>query len=231
MTTRKVTVFSMLILMLGSGACAQKGKGGKTEITSEMDSLSYFFGASLGQNVRQAEFEGVNPDLVLQGFVDGMDSDEALKIPMADGNEMVMAYMNRQQAVKAEKAEAKAREFMQSKANDTDYTKTESGMYYKVLQAATGTRPVASDKVRVHYEGKTIEGKVFDSSYDRGQPAEFQLNRVIPGWTEMLQLMEVGSTVEAIIPPDLAYGERGSPPNIGPNEVLIFKIELLDILK
>ncbi len=84
--------------------------------------------------------------------------------------------------------------------------------------------------VKVNYEGKTTDGEVFDSSYERGQPAEFPLNRVIPGWTEILQLMNVGSTVEVIIPPALAYGERGSPPNIGPNEVLIFKIELLEIM-
>lgn len=233
---KKMAFFAGILVLLGSAACAQKGdkkrgKSANAEITTEMDSVSYIFGASLGQNIRQAEIEGVEPDMAIQGFLDALESDEGMKISMEDGNNYVRAFMTRQQAAKAEKATAKAAEYMEEKAKDGAYTQTESGILYKFMEQGSGDKPDATTKVRVNYEGKNTDGEVFDSSYERGEPAEFALNRVIPGWTEVLQLMEVGSTVEAVIPPALAYGDRGAPPNIGPNEVLIFKIELLDIIE
>jgi FKBP-type peptidyl-prolyl cis-trans isomerase len=225
-------IFAGVLLLMGSAACAQKndrkGKGGK-EMTTQMDSISYVFGASLGQNIRQAEIEGVNVDQVIQGLEDSMEGDSTMKITMEDGNNLVRVFMNKKAAEKSAEGLKKADEYIKAKAAEGGYTQTESGLLYKVIQEGDGASPVATDKVKVNYEGKTTEGEIFDSSYERGQPAEFPLNRVIPGWTEVLQLMKVGSTVEAVIPPGLAYGERGSPPTIGPNEVLIFKIELLEI--
>lgn len=106
---------------------------------------------------------------------------------------------------------------------------TASGLQYEVVTAGEGARPKATDTVTVHYRGTLINGTVFDSSYERGEPASFPVNRVIKGWTEVLQLMPVGTKVRAYIPSKLAYGERGSPPKIGPNETLIFDIELLGI--
>lgn len=233
---KKMAFFAGILVMLGSAACAQKSdkrgsKASKAELTTEMDSVSYIFGASLGQNIRQAEIDDIEKDMVIQGLLHALESDEAMKISMEDGNNMVRNFMTKQQAVKAEKATAKAMEYMDERAKDEAYSRTESGILYKFMEQGDGAKPSSTTKVRVNYEGKNTEGEVFDSSYDRGQPAEFALNRVIPGWTETLQLMAVGSTVEAIIPPALAYGERGAPPNIGPNEVLIFKIELLDIIE
>lgn len=231
---RKMAFFGGLLMLMASAACAQKGgkrNADKAQITNEMDSISYVFGSSLGQNIRGAEIEGVNPDLLLQGVMDAMESDSAMKISMEDGNTLVRTFMEREQAAKAEKSKGKADAFMAEAAKDDSYQRTESGILYKVMTQGNGAMPAATEKVRVHYEGRTTAGDIFDSSYERGEPAEFPLNRVIPGWTEMLQLMPVGTTVEATIPPALAYGERGSPPNIGPNEVLIFKIELIDIVK
>lgn len=230
---KKIAFFAGLLVLMGSAACAQKGdkkgkKGTKSELATEMDSISYIFGASLGQNVKQAEIEGVDSDRVMQGFLDATEGEEEeMKISMEDGNNYVRAFMMKEQAKKAEKS----KKYLEDLADDPDYTSTESGILYKVLEQGSGDMPEATEKVRVNYEGKTTDGKVFDSSYERGEPAEFPLNRVIPGWTEMLQLMEVGTTVEAVIPSDLAYGERGSPPKIGPNETLIFKIELIEILE
>ncbi len=228
---RRIVLFAATALLLGSSACAQKSdKKGKGEMSTEMDSLSYILGSGLGQNIRQAEIEGVIPDQVLQGLIDAMKSDEDMKISQEDGNTMIRGFMEKQQAAKADASLQKAADYMKKVESDGSLTKTEGGVFYKVLVQGSGAKPVATDKVKVHYEGKTTAGEVFDSSYERGTPAEFPLNRVIPGWTEMLQQMEVGTTVEATIPPALAYGERGSPPNIGPNEVLIFKIELIEIL-
>ncbi|MFN2423362.1 MAG: FKBP-type peptidyl-prolyl cis-trans isomerase [Cryomorphaceae bacterium] len=230
---KKIAFFAGLLVLMGSAACAQKGdkkgnKGAKSELATEMDSISYIFGASLGQNVKQAEIEGVDSDRVMQGFLDATEGEEEeMKISMEDGNNYVRAFMMKEQAKKAEKS----KKYLEDLADDPDYTATESGILYKVLEQGSGDKPEATQKVRVNYEGKTTDGKVFDSSYERGEPAEFPLNRVIPGWTEMLQLMEVGTTVEAVIPSNLAYGEQGSPPKIGPNETLIFKIELIEILK
>ncbi len=222
---RNLTMFVGVLFLMGSAACAQKndkrGKGG-AEMTTQMDSISYIFGSSLGQNIRQAEIGDVNEDQVMQGFRDAMESDSTMKITMQEGNVIVRNYMQAKATVDVEKK--------MSELADDSYTKTESGMYYKVLEPGDGAMPAATDKVKVNYEGKTTDGEVFDSSYERGTPAEFPLNRVIPGWTEVLQLMNTGSTIEVVIPPALAYGERGSPPNIGPNEVLIFKIELIEIL-
>jgi len=231
-TMKKIAFFAGILVLMGSAACAQKSdkknpQGADAELATEMDSISYIFGASLGQNVQQANIEGVDADRVMQGFIDATDGDDSMMISMEDGNNVVRAFMMKEQAKKTEKS----KKYLEDLAGDPAYTQTESGIVYKVLEEGSGAKPEATDKVRVNYEGKTIDGTVFDSSYERGEPAEFPLNRVIPGWTEMLQLMEVGTTVEAVIPSNLAYGERGSPPKIGPNETLIFKIELIDILE
>ena len=108
---------------------------------------------------------------------------------------------------------------------------TADGLQYKVIKAGTGATPTDTDIVSVNYEGKLLDGSVFDSSYKRGEPASFPVNGVIPGWTEALKLMKVGSTYELYIPAELAYGSNGAPPSIGPNETLIFKVELLRIEK
>jgi FKBP-type peptidyl-prolyl cis-trans isomerase len=108
---------------------------------------------------------------------------------------------------------------------------TESGLQYSIIEEGTGPKPLATDQVTVHYRGTLTDGTEFDSSYKRGQPATFSLQRVIRGWTEGLQLMPVGSTYRFTIPPELAYGERGAGQLIGPNETLVFEVELLDIVK
>lgn len=231
---KNVSIFASLVLLLASGACAQKGenKGGgdSSEIKNEMDSISYVLGTSLGKNVRQANIEGIDLDLVMDGLKDGLESDSAFKIPFEEGNMLVQNYAKKQQQKEAAKSMEKAQAFMDEKKAEGGLESTESGILYEVEVMGEGPMPEKTDKVKVHYEGRTTDGEVFDSSYERGEPAEFPLNRVIPGWTEILQLMPVGSTWIATIPPSLAYGERGSPPNIGPNEVLVFKIELIDIV-
>lgn len=121
------------------------------------------------------------------------------------------------------------KDFLDANGKKEGVTTTASGLQYKVIKAGTGAQPKATDTVKVHYKGTFLDGKTFDSSYDRGEPISFPLNRVIAGWTEGVQLMPVGSTYEFYIPSNLAYGERGAGGVIPPNSTLIFVVELLDI--
>lgn len=233
MKIRKLSLFAAVLMLMGSGACAQKqtsGTDGDVTLQNRMDTISYIFGASLGQNIRQAEIDDVNIDAVMAGVRHAVESDSNMMVTMQEGDRIVRQFMQEKQAEAAAEGQREADEYMASLADQENLQKTESGIYYEVITQGEGEKPSATDRVRVHYEGKTTDGEVFDSSHQRGQPAEFPLNRVIPGWTETLQMMPVGSKWKVIIPPALAYGKRGSPPTIGPNEVLIFEIELLDIL-
>lgn len=134
----------------------------------------------------------------------------------------------RKSAQAAEKLE-QARSFMSKNSARKGVVATGSGLQYEVLKSGEGSKPANSDKVTVHYRGKLVDGTQFDSSYDRGEPTTFPLNQVIPGWTEGLQLMAVGSKYKFFIPPELAYGARGAGADIGPNEALIFEVELLEV--
>ncbi len=132
-------------------------------------------------------------------------------------------------AKSAEENKAQGIAFLQENAQKPDIITTDSGLQYKVLIQGDGDSPSATDRVKVHYEGTTIDGKVFDSSYQRGEPITFPLNRVIAGWTEGLQLMKEGSKYRLFIPSELAYGPRGAGGAIGPNETLIFDVELIEV--
>ncbi|NEN22661.1 FKBP-type peptidyl-prolyl cis-trans isomerase [Cryomorpha ignava] len=230
---KSFALFAGVLCLMASAACAQKGsKKGRngSEMKTQMDSVSYALGATMGSNIRTTGIEGVEIDLLMAGIEDALEGDSTMKVTADEGNKVLQAFMADFQKKQAEESKGNANEYMQKAGADGKLQSTESGILYEVVTMGEGPKPAATDKVKVHYEGKTTEGTIFDSSYERGQPAEFPLNRVIPGWTEILQQMPVGSTWIATIPPALAYGERGSPPNIGPNEVLIFKIELLEIL-
>lgn len=123
------------------------------------------------------------------------------------------------------------KEFLEKNKTNSDVKVTSSGLQYKVIKEGSGACPKKSDKVKVHYKGTFIDGREFDSSYKRNSPATFPLSGVISGWTEALQLMKVGSKYQLFLPPELAYGERGAGRDIPPNTVLIFEVELLDIVK
>lgn len=231
---KSLLMFSVALMLLSSAACAQKGKeksNSNTELKTALDSVSYFFGTNFAGNFHQLGMDEVNYDAILQGLKDGMAGDESkFKISPMEGNNLARNYIDNIRARQGEAAMAKGQEYLDKKKAEAGIHATDSGILYEIEVEGDGEKPVETDKVRVHYEGKTIDGEIFDSSYERGQPAEFPLNRVIAGWTEILQQMPVGSTWIVTIPPHLAYGDRGSPPKIGPNEVLIFKIELIDIL-
>ena len=125
----------------------------------------------------------------------------------------------------------KSSDFLAANKNKPGVKTTANGLQYKILTQGKGEKPIDGNSVTVDYEGKLVDGSVFDSSYKRGEPATFPVNGVIPGWTEALKLMPVGSTWELFIPANLAYGEQGAPPSIGPNETLIFKVHLISVAK
>lgn len=195
--------------------------------------VSYSLGQNIANSLKSSGLELDNAYL-FAGFLDAMEDKQLLT-----AEEMQQSLMSAQmkaqqkqmeevQKMANENAEAGAA-YMSENANKEGVVTTESGLQYQVLEAADGPKPTASDTVTVNYEGRLIDGTVFDSSYERGQAATFPLGGVIAGWTEALQLMPVGSKYELTIPADLAYGQRGSPPAIGPNATLVFTVELLEI--
>lgn len=220
-------LFSIIFLSLA--ACTpKKAVVTETNTVNSMDTLSYSLGVLVAQNLKNQGFEGlVADDLALA--INDVLSDSTLRINVDQCNMNVQQYM----ADKAKKASAgnieAGQKFLMDNGKRPEVTTTASGLQYEVLSAGDGAKPSATDKVTVHYHGTLINGKVFDSSVQRGQPATFPVNGVIPGWVEALQLMPEGSKWKLFIPYDLAYGERGAGGDIGPFETLIFEVELLKI--
>ena len=198
---------------------------------ADLEKVSYFFGSNIGKNMAS---QGFKPDFeaIKQGMQDSVEG-KPLKFTEAEMRAALalfqanMEQMAAQRQADAVKASA---EFLTTNGKRKEVTTTATGLQFEVLKAAEGTKPKATDTVTVHYHGTLTNGTVFDSSVDRKEPATFPLNGVIPGWTEGLQLMNTGSKFKVVIPASLAYGEDGQGP-IGPNETLIFEVELLDIAK
>ena len=158
--------------------------------------------------------------------------DDTTKLSEEEMNAAFQAFDAREkekQDAKNAALESEGAGFLEANATKEGVTVTESGLQYRVISAGSGDKPAEMDEVTVHYTGKLIDGTVFDSSVERGEPASFPLNRVIPGWTEGLQLMQVGEKAELVIPSDLGYGPRGAGGDIPPNAILIFEVELISI--
>lgn len=213
--------------------CGQQG-GGTARLASQEDSVSYILGYKMGENLKQQAVP-VKPEIIFNGMKAGFAGTAPL---MHDSvmQSVMMAFQVRMMGIQHQKDSAAAIDNQKSgddflasnKAKDGVKT-TPSGLQYKVLQEGAGAKPTASSTVTVHYKGTLLDGKQFDSSYDRGQPATFQLNQVIPGWTEGVQLMTPGSKYQFWIPGNLGYGPQGSPPTIPPNATLVFEVELLSV--
>ncbi len=200
------------------------------------DRASYIIGLNLGQSLKTQEVP-VKADLIIQGLRDGLGGANALLTPeeiQAAMQEFQQQLMTQQQAKRdaagAKNMQASQAYLEQNKAKAGVKT-TASGLQYEVLAEGSGESPKPTDKVTVHYRGTLPDGKVFDSSYDRNEPATFPVNGVIPGWIEALQLMKPGAKYRLVIPPALAYAERGAGNDIGPNQVLIFDVELISVDK
>ena len=220
--------------------CGQEAEKKAAVLETEEQKQSYALGASIGSymnnNLTEQEKFGVvlDKELLMAGFTESIqgngqiEQEEIQKLLMAL-DQKVTAKKQEQAALDSEKAIAEGAAFMAENAKVEGVQTTESGMQYQVLTAAEGAKPTATDTVKVHYKGTLIDGTEFDSSYNRGEPIEFPLNRVIAGWTEGVQLMSVGSKFKFVIPSELAYGPQGTGPIPG-NATLIFEVELLDIV-
>lgn len=199
---------------------------------SEMErNISYFYGYTLGNNLTRGGISEINMEEMTKGVEDAL-SGKMPSIPEAMQKEVIAEIQNRQKAVEEKRLGeglAMARNYLSDSAKEEGVKTTESGLQYKVLVEGEGDSPVATNRVKVHYVGRLVNGVEFDSSIKRGEPAEFGLNQVIPGWTEGVQLMKVGSKYKFIIPPELGYGAGGTR-GIPPNSVLVFEVELLEIV-
>ena len=218
----------LVILLIG---CDSKTKKvGVTNLSTFQDTTSYVLGADLGENLRRQNV-GLDYDVFMAGLTDGYETG----VVQLDKNQRRNAMMALQKHIK-EKARgegknnlAAADEFLDKNKNENpDVKETPTGLQYRVLKEGEGNSPGKTDRVKVHYAGRLIDGTEFDSSIKREEPSSFGLNQVIKGWTEGLQLMKVGSKFEFFIHPKIAYGTRPKP-NIPSNSLLIFEVELLEI--
>ena len=225
---------SIILAMLFVMACNNQGsKKSISSLENFDDSTSYSIGADLGANLKRQNVE-INYDVFLAGLVDGMElSDKDAKLNQSDRRKVMSVLQNKiREKEKNQGGEnLKAAEtFLSENKQKTGIKETPTGLQYRVIQEGDGEKPKAEEKVKVHYVGRLIDGTKFDSSIDRGEPAEFGLNQVIKGWTEGLQLMKTGSKYEFFIHPKIAYGSRPRP-QIPANSLLIFEVELIEVLK
>lgn len=200
----------------------------------EMDKVSYILGQSIGADFRRQGFD-IQVDIFSNSFKEAFNG-EPSRMPVGEMRQIMTAFQSfvreNQQAQQSEKLQEnleKGQAFLKANKQKEGVVETGSGLQYRVIREGDGKQPKPTDTVETHYEGKTLDGNIFDSSIKRGTPASFPVGGVIQGWQEALQLMKEGAKYQLFIPSDLAYGETGSGQSIGPYETLIFEVELLKI--
>ncbi len=202
------------------------------DIESEQEQLSYIFGVQVGQGLK-AEGMEIDMDAFTAGIEDMLEGNQP-QIDQETAQKVVQAYQKKTQQKKAEIAAKKRHEsdeFLAKNAKEEGVKVTATGLQYKIIKAGSGQSPTSNDKVVAHYTGKLLDGTVFDSSHDRGEPATFPVSGVIKGWQEALPMMKEGGHWQIVVPANLAYGDQGVGNLIGPNETLMFDIELVSIEK
>ncbi len=235
----KLAITTGLVIALASPLFAENQAAAPKE---KKEKISYSIGADIGSSLKEQKELGLDYNFLSQGFRDALDGKLTLSEEERNGvlqefqKEMQAKMLEKQKEFEAEEKKkgeankAASEKFLEENKKKDGVKVTASGLQYKEGTTGTGAKPTAQDVVKVHYKGTLIDGKEFDSSYKRNEPVEFPLGQVIPGWTEGLQLMPVGSKWTLYLPSTLAYGEQ-APPDIGPNQALIFEVELLDIVK
>jgi FKBP-type peptidyl-prolyl cis-trans isomerase FklB len=223
-----------LLLTLIVALASQVDLQAQAEKTN-MDSLSYSLGVLVAQDLKNQGFEELDTKSLTDAMEDVLEGKE-LKITAEQANANMQAYAQAKQAEEAEAQKAQhiptieaGEQFLTENGTRSEVTTTASGLQYEVLTPGSGAKPAATDEVTVHYHGTLLDGTIFDSSVERGDPATFPLNRVISGWTEGLQLMPTGAKYRFYIPYDLAYGSQAAGAKIAPYSTLIFEVELIKI--
>ncbi len=245
MTMKNIALVSLFIA-ISMAAVAQSGKSEKKKkknkkeepvlvtpvpvMQNALDSFSYALGLSMASFYKEQGIDSINSVLVNKALTDVRSGEKPL-LSETDINNAIMSYMQAAKSAKAEGEKKESKAFLDSIKQVPGIVVLPSGLMYKIITDGSGEKPGPSDKVRVHYHGKLRTGKVFDSSVDRGQPIDLTVDGVIPGWTEALQLMPVGSKWVLYIPSDLAYGDNGAGADIKPGSALMFDVELLQIVK
>lgn len=233
MKIKSLVLFATIAAFTAAG-CQQGVTGKKVKLKTESDSTSYALGILIGEQNKQGldNFPGaadLDLDLMVQAFIQTL-KDQETQMDATQANEVVGRFFENASKREGQKNLEEGNAFLEKNKSRQGVITTESGLQYEIITPGNGPLPAATDVVKVHYHGTLIDGKVFDSSVDRGEPVEFPVGQVIPGWVEVLQLMPVGSKWKVYIPGNLAYGERGAGNDIGPNTTLIFDIELIGIV-
>lgn len=222
-----------IMILVAAGAAAEETPQAR-ELKEKKDRISYGIGMDIGRNLQRQPFE-VDPDLLAQGIRDVFSggktllSEEEQKETLAELQKELMAKQQEHVRQMMEKNRKEGEEFLAANGKKEGVVTLPSGLQYKVLTAGSGPSPKLTDTVETNYRGTLLDGTEFDSSYKRGQTATFPVNGVIEGWKEALQKMKVGDKWQLFVPSGLAYGERGAGRDIGPNQALIFEVELLGI--
>ena len=194
-----------------------------------MDKISYALGLGIGQQIKSMNIENFSIEDFTRSISDVIEGKQTA-FSSREAQIMLQEYFSKKQKEEAQAHIAEGKAYLDANAKREGVTVTKSGLQYEVLQEGSGKSPKATDTVRCHYEGRLLDGTVFDSSYKRGEPADFGLNQVIPGWTEGVQLMKEGAKFRFTIPYLLAYGEQGAGASIPPFSTLIFDVELIKVL-
>ena len=232
---KKISVLvATAIVAMGITSCGNSHKS--ASLKTAADSVSYAIGISTGagykENLKTLPGDPANVDDLIAGFIQAIKGDSsAMKMTPQAAQAYMQTYFMEASTRDAKKTKEEGEKFLNENKTKKDVITTESGLQYQVVTEGTGEKPTAEDKVKVHYTGTLLDGTVFDSSVERGEPAEFGVGQVIKGWTEVLQLMPAGSKYIVWIPSELAYGESGAGGDIKPNSTLKFEIELLEIVK
>ncbi|MBP7497021.1 MAG: FKBP-type peptidyl-prolyl cis-trans isomerase [Bacteroidales bacterium] len=218
------------------GGCSCQEKKSNAKFKNNVDSVSYVIGNNIGESIKKDSVD-INLQFMIKGLEDGLSknpvvlfNDSIKRIVMMKFQQEMMAKQEAKNKAAGAKQIEEGKKFLEENKKNKDVVTLPSGLQYKVIKTGKGPKPSAMDKVEVHYEGRLINGTIFDSSYERKEPASFQVTGVIKGWTEALQLMNVGSEWELYIPENLAYGDKQMG-KILPYSTLIFKVELLSIKK
>lgn len=226
----------VIVSLIGASLLVGVSAYAATTLSTEQDKLSYSMGVMTGKAFKEHQIQ-VNAQAFSAGLNDGYTGNKTLLTDtemhqlLANFQQQAMVKMQEKMKQAAAENAQKGQAFLAENKSKPDVKTTADGLQYKVIKPGNGESPAATDTVTVNYEGRLLDGKVFDSSYQRGKPITFPVNGVIKGWQEALQLMKPGAEWELYIPAELAYGTQGAPGVIGPNETLIFKVSLISVQK
>lgn len=224
------SVVGCLLINAGWAGAQQRDTAKVVTLKNRADSVAYAFGASIGRDLKRTGLNEINATVLAQAIAE-VFAGKAPAFGEAEERELIMNTITAAKEQQDARLRAEASAFMEGNKTKSGVLTTVSGLQYEVIREGAGEKPALDDTVTVHYKGQLSDGRVFDSSYDRGEPATFPLDRVIPGWQEGLQLMPAGAHYRIYIPYELGYGERGAGQDIPPYSPLVFEVELISVQK